>query len=87
MSEYLFAPRLGWVLFMLVALTSCGDAGKDSYYIEQHSNFNPEVWDKVALIFGYGNSNAAMCKDFIEAMSVRVSDAPHPAQFRCVPAN
>ena len=78
------AYRLGWVLFMLAALTSCGDAGKDSYYIEQRSNFNPNVWDKVALIFGYGNSNAEMCKDFIEAMSVKANPA---LQFRCIPSN
>ena len=53
---------------MLMALTSCGDAGKDSYYIEQRSLFNPDQWDKVVLIFGYGDSNALMCNDLIKAM-------------------
>ena len=76
--------RVWLIAVMLTALTSCGDAGKDSYYIEQHSNFNPDVWDKVALIFGYGNSNAEMCKDFIEAMSVKANPA---LQFRCIPSN
>jgi hypothetical protein len=76
--------RVWLIALMLTALTSCGDAGKDSYYIEQHSNFNPDVWDKVALIFGYGNSNAEMCKDFIEAMSVKANPA---LQFRCIPSN
>jgi hypothetical protein len=80
--------KRGWLIaLMLMALTSCDDANKDSYYIEQHSLLNPEEWDKVVLIFGYGQSNAEMCNDLVKAMRVKVSDAPHPAQYRCVPAN
>ena len=33
--------RVWLIALMLTALTSCGDAGKDSYYIEQHSNSIP----------------------------------------------
>ena len=52
--------RVCTLALMLMALTSCGDAGKDSYYIEQNRFADPNVWEKVALIFGYGNSNAEM---------------------------
>ena len=76
-----------FMALMLTDLTSCGDAGKGSYYIEQHSLLNPDEWDKVALIFGYGESNAEMCNDLVEAMRVKVADAPSPAQYRCVPAD
>ena len=79
--------RVWLIALMLTALTSCGDAGKDSYYIEQHSFADPNLWDKVVLVFGYGDSNAIVCNDVIKAISVKGSDAPQPAKFRCVPAN
>ena len=79
--------RVCLIAFLLLVLTSCGKAGEDSYYIEQQSLLSPDEWSKVALIFGYGDSNAVMCNDFVKAMSVKVSQAPHPAQFRCVPVN
>ena len=66
-----------------------GMGGGDDYWIEQRGSLNPDEWTKVALIFGYDNKqwNGVMCDAFVEAMRVKVSDAPAPAQFRCVPAD
>ena len=82
------------LLFIAIGLAGfVGDApgigGGDDYWIEQRSTLHPDRWDKVALVFGYDDqrSNAIMCNDFIEAMRIKVSDAPAPAQFRCVRAN
>jgi hypothetical protein len=82
------------LLFLAIGLAGFdGDApgmgGGDGYWIEQRSTLHPDRWDKVALVFGSGDQrgNGIMCNAFIEAMRIKVSDAPAPAHFRCVRAN
>ena len=75
----------------LAMLSACGyDApgmgGGDDFWLEQRSTTSPSGWDKVVLVFGYGENNYQMCIEFIDAMKERVRTAPYPAQFRCVPA-
>lgn len=81
-------------LFVAIGLAGFGgDApgmgSGDDYWIEQRSTLHPDRWDKVALVFGHGDQrwNSIMCNDFVEAMRVKGSDVPAPAQFRCVRAN
>ena len=81
------------IALLTVAITLTGFepgmGGGDDCWMEQRGSLNPDEWTKVALIFGYDNKqwNGVMCDAFVEAMRVNVSDAPEPAQFRCVPAN
>jgi hypothetical protein len=61
-------------LVIFAALAGCGfysnapGIGEGDYWIEQRSSLSPNRWDKVALVFGYGEQDELMCSDFVEAM-------------------
>lgn len=52
------------------------------YYILQHSRMDPSRWDRVALVYGYGDDFEA-CRDYVAAYM-----AKYPLiEVVCEPAN